>query len=184
MFYFCSMRSAADIAAEMDEGLSLLFQKGLELSLQVQADGMAAGDPAERARLAISFHRLSRSVRQTAALRLRLAREAEACAREDVKEAAVREAARRGHRKAQARAGVERLLWTEYEPDDDDAADILARLDKLLAAEAEFDDFLIEDLDEQVARLCEAVDYAPPDLTPAGGDPGEGSVAPDPAPSG
>jgi hypothetical protein len=75
------MVSAADIARERDEGLKLLFQAGLELSLQVQAHAMAA-EPAEQARLSLTFHRLSRGVRQTAALRMKLAREAERSGRE------------------------------------------------------------------------------------------------------
>src|SRR5207302_3593915 len=76
------MHTPADIAREQDAGLQQLFQAGLELALQVQAQAMAA-QPAEQARLGLAFHRLSRGVRQTAALRMKLAREAERAGRDD-----------------------------------------------------------------------------------------------------
>ena len=62
------MHTPADIAREQDAGLQQLFQAGLELALQVQANAMAA-EPEAQARLSLSFHRLARGVRQTAALR-------------------------------------------------------------------------------------------------------------------
>src|SRR5207302_11371220 len=76
------MHTAADIAREQVAGLQQLFQAGLELALQVQAQAMAA-QPAEQARLSLTFHRLSRGVRQTAAPRMQLAREGERAGRDD-----------------------------------------------------------------------------------------------------
>ncbi|HEV2532597.1 hypothetical protein, partial [Phenylobacterium sp.] len=108
------MKPSTDIASELDEGLKRLFQAGLELSLQLQADAMAA-EPAERSRLALTFHRLSRGVRQTAALRMRLAREAERAGREQTAEVIQLDQRRLEKRKAHVKAAVECLIWTEAE---------------------------------------------------------------------
>src|SRR4051812_15140652 len=105
------MLSAADIAREQDEGLRLLFQGGLALALKVQDDAMAAATPDDRARLGNAFHRLSRGVRQTAALRMRLAREAERAGREAAAEVVEQGKARVERRKAQITAEVGRLCW-------------------------------------------------------------------------
>lgn len=156
------MRSAADIAAEMDEGLARLFQAGLELSLQVQADAMACETPQDRAKQALAFHRLSRSVRQTAALRMRIARDAEQSGREAWTDGRARDKARRERHAVRAKADIERLVWTEYEHEDPDAEALLEHLDVILAAEAETEHFLIEDPQVQFARLCKAVGYEPP----------------------
>ena len=57
------MVSTAEIAREQEEGLALLFQRGLELALKVQEDAMTAETADERARLAVAFHRIARGVR-------------------------------------------------------------------------------------------------------------------------
>ncbi|MDB5477194.1 MAG: hypothetical protein JWP49_2705, partial [Phenylobacterium sp.] len=106
--------SAADLARELDEGLKQLFQAGLALSLQVQAAAMAA-EPQEQARLSLTFHRLARGVRQTAALRMRLAREAERSQREVAEEVVQLDQRRLDKRKAHVKAAVECLIWTEAE---------------------------------------------------------------------
>ncbi|MDB5417947.1 MAG: hypothetical protein JWP50_1366, partial [Phenylobacterium sp.] len=66
------MVSAADIAREQDAGLKRLYERGLELAEKMQEDAMAAATADERARLGAAFHRISRGVRQTAALRVKL----------------------------------------------------------------------------------------------------------------
>src|SRR5207302_8511463 len=80
------MHTAADIAREQDAGLQQLFQAGLELALQVQANAMAA-EPEAQARLSLTFHRLARGVRQTAALRMKLAHAAARSERDQAAEA-------------------------------------------------------------------------------------------------
>jgi len=166
------MRSAADIASEMDEGLQLLFQKGLELAFSVQADAMASDAPEDRAKLALTFHRLSRSIRQTAALRMRLAREAERSGAEAEARVVSVGKARRDRRKAHIRGAVSAMVWSEYEPEDEEAEAILERLDGVLSGEAETDDFLAEDPQAQIEKLCRAIDYIPP------GPPPKGEVSP------
>ena len=164
------MQSAADIAGEMDAGLASLFQGGLELALQIQADAMTAESPEARARLALAFHRLSRSVRQTAALRLKLAREAEGCRREDAAEVVRLDKVRLARRKAQVKAAVESLIWTETEGEEDDDG-LKAELEDLLDIEVQDEEtFLNEPLEVQVARICEALGLPSPSRPAQGGD--------------
>jgi len=134
--------------------------------------GLAAEDLGEKARLADSLHRTGRGLRQTLALQARLERDQKRAVLEDAQAATLADKVRRARRKARAKAAIERLVWTEYEPDDEDAADILGRLDRILAAEAELDDFLTEDAEVQFKRLCDAIGY----------DPAEPEPDPDPAP--
>ena len=146
------MRSAADLASELDEGLKLLFQAGLELSLAVQANAMAA-EPEEQARLGLTFHRLSRGVRQTAALRMRLAREAERSGREATAEVIQLDKARAETRRAQVQATVERLIWTETESQEreDHLCDVLAGF---LDEDDAYGRLAEGDVAGHVARIC------------------------------
>jgi hypothetical protein len=145
------MRSAADIASELDEGLKQLFDGGLQLALHVQANAMAA-EPAEQARLAMTFHRLSRGVRQTAALRMKLAREAERSGREVAAEVISLDRRRLEKRKGQVKAAIQNLIWTEAEPDD---STFNLDLEELLDIETQDPEtFQAEDLEDQVQRFA------------------------------
>ena len=171
------MRSAADLASELDEGLKQLFDAGLALSLEVQKNAMAA-EPAEQARLGLTFHRLSRGVRQTAALRMKIAREAERSGRETAAEVISLAKARVQKRRAEVQTTIDRLIWAEAESDD---ADLVLRfqLDELLDIEVQDPDaFEAEDLEDQIQRLCKIIGFnsptlaatkGPPQSTPAGG---------------
>jgi hypothetical protein len=158
------MLSATDIAVDQDEGLKLLFQRGLELALQIQDDAMGAGTTEERAKLGSAFHRLSRGVRQTAALRMRLAREAERSGREAAAEVAAEELslakARTEARKDQVKSAVERLIWTEAEPDErDDFMEVLGeRLDALDIADPD------EALGDLIPRIAKDIGLQGPPL--------------------
>jgi hypothetical protein len=160
------MRSVDDLACELDEGLKLLFQAGIELSLAVQANAMTA-EPADQAKLSLTFHRLSRGVRQTAALRMRLAREAERAGREDAAEELGLAKARTEARKTRVRAAVERLIWTEAEPDErDDFIEVLGeRLDALDIADPD------EALHVLIPRIAKDIGLASPTVIPRSGDP-------------
>jgi hypothetical protein len=178
--------SAADLAHELDEGLKQLFQAGLELSLQVQANAMAA-EPAEQAKLSLTFHRLSRGVRQTAALRMKLAREAERSGREIADDLVQLGKRRLDKRKAQVKAAVESLIWTEAEsPEALETFNL--DLEELLEIEPQdAETFLGEPLDDQVARLCQRVGVSPPPtavIPRSGGtpDPGDPSGLASPSP--
>jgi hypothetical protein len=152
------MSTADDLARMHEQGLTLLFQRGLELALRIQEDAMAAEAPEERAKLAVAFHRISRSVRQTAALQMRLAREAKRAEREARDEAAGAAKARVERHGDRVRAAVQRLIWTEAE--DDEAVSLIADLDDFLEADALDDDFLETPVEAHVARLSEALGLA------------------------
>jgi len=177
------MRSATDIASELDEGLKQLFDGGLVLALQVQADAMAA-EPAERARLALSFHRLSRGIRQTAALRMKLAREAERSGRETTAEVISLDRRRLEKRKGQVKAAIQNLIWTEAEPDD---STFNLDLEELLDIETQDPEtFQAEDLEDQVQRFAIMLGLQITAHPREGGDPSRGSAprsADDPGPA-
>ncbi|MDB5477351.1 MAG: hypothetical protein JWP49_2862 [Phenylobacterium sp.] len=166
------MVSAADLARELDEGLKQLFQAGLELSLQVQANAMAA-EPAEQARLSLTFHRLSRGVRQTAALRMKLARDAERSQRETAEEIVQLDQRRLAKRKAHVKSAVEGLIWTEAESPE--ALETLnLDLEDVLAIETQdAESFESEPVGAQIKRLCEVIGLKIPPLL------GEGASAVD-----
>jgi hypothetical protein len=147
------MRSAADIASELDEGLKQLFDAGLELCLEIQAEAKAA-ERDEKARLGLAFHRISRGVRQTAALRMRLAHEAERAGRETAAEVIKLDQRRLEKRKAHVKAAVEGLIWTEAESPE--AAERLdSDFEDLLEIETQdAETFEAEPLDEQIQRLA------------------------------
>jgi hypothetical protein len=182
------MRSAADIASELDEGLKLLFDAGLEFCLEIQAEAKAA-ERDEKARLGLAFHRISRGVRQTAALRMRLVREAERAGRETAAEVIKLDQRRLEKRKAHVKAAVEGLIWTEAESPE--AAERLdGDFEDLLEIETQdAETFEAEPLDAQIARLAWVIGLGP--KTPptsviprAGGtpDPGDPSRASEPPP--
>ena len=147
------MVSAADIAREQDEGLQLLFQRGLELALKIQDDAMAAETADQRARLGAAFHRISRGVRQTAALRAKLAGDATRCEREATAEGVSLEIARVARRKAQVKATVERLIWSETETQEreDHLCDLL---DTFLDEDHLHGRLADGDIDAHIARIC------------------------------
>jgi hypothetical protein len=154
------MQSAADIAGELDEGLKQLFDAGLELCLEIQAEAKAA-ERDEKARLGLAFHRISRGVRQTAALRMRLVREAERAGRETAAEVIKLDQRRLEKRKAHVKAAVEGLIWTEAESPE--AAERLdGDFEDLLEIETQdAETFEGEPLDEQIQRLAWVIGLGP-----------------------
>ncbi len=111
--------------------LGALAEAALELALDIQASALAAEDNAEKADLAMAFHRVSRAVRQSLMLDARLERDHARFERElrDETERQVRGA--RDARRAHVRAAVERAIRLEYEEDEADelVEDLEARLD-------------------------------------------------------
>ncbi|HEY0437881.1 MAG TPA: hypothetical protein VGC92_14665 [Phenylobacterium sp.] len=164
------MTSATDIAAEQEQGLALLFQRGLDLALRMQEDAMAAGTADERARLAAAFHRISRGVRQTAALRVRIAREVGRAQREDHAEVVRLDDRRATRRKAQVRATLERLIWTEAE-NDDSAEAMVDHLETLLGEDDLYGRLSEGEVESHIVRLRAELGLSPPAV------PGEGAEA-------
>ncbi len=189
--------------------LAELAGMGLELARDLRERALAAGTAEEATSLSRAFQSISRGVRQTLALELKVARfrhelqrEAQAArgggagiavgAGRDRPEPAVL------RRREAVAVEVERLIYCEEENEglDDEAFDRNAagrqhRLNAWLEAAAREPDFTAADLDWQIVEACEAVgvdpgrlydfDAAPP---MADGDEDQGAAAappPDPA---
>jgi len=132
---------------------------------------VAAAETVEAAEgLALAFHRVSRSVRQTLALEAKLARDLRAIARDDHAQSEALTRRRVQQRQARVRAALARDLWTEYEEDEAE------RLNEILferLEEAALDDaFLQGPVEACIARLradlgLPANDSSPPSRDPA-----------------
>lgn len=138
--------------------------------------------PARAGRTGLAFHRLSRSVRQTAGLRIRPAADSERPGREAVARSETRARAvddeQRRRRKVQVTQAV--LAWVEREKPDFDPEGLEAQLEAALNTEALYEDFLTDDLDGQVAQVATAFGVAVPPrragrLARIGGSHGSGS---------
>jgi predicted nucleic acid-binding protein len=168
-------------ATEMSERharlLARLGERGVDLACAAFDRAMAADDAEVAARYMGAFHRLSRSARQTLALEAKLLRDRQRADREDRDAAAQEHSHRVERRKAQVKAAVERLIWTETE--DDEAEQLIDDLDALLKAESLRDAFTAEPLDAHIAKLCRELGLAEPPADPpplgASDVPGAGS---------
>ena len=153
--------------AREQEVLAELAEMGLSLARKVYDQAMASEDGDETAKLTLAFHTLSRSIRQTYALKARLQREA----------AKGLEAARTAAHKAQVKAregqvrqSLERLIWTEYEKDE--AKALQDDLDVELLGESLSPSFLTEEVEALIARLCKKIEIDPPARVEAPEPPG------------
>ena len=152
--------------------LARLADVGERLAMKHAERALAADDPEVEAKATAAFHRAARSVRQCLALEAKLTRDAARAAREDRDDAVREAAARRDRRRAQVRAAVARLIWTEAE--DENEADLLEiELDDRLERELfPADDEACEPIEAQVARLARELGVLSDDETAApGADP-------------
>lgn len=154
------MSGASDMAERHGRILAELSELGLSLVRRLHEAAVTAEEPRAAAELAGAFHRISRSVRQTLALEARLERDRARQDREDRAEAARRREARIGRRKAEVRAALERLIWTEAEGEE--AEDLLCELDELLERDALTGGFAEAPLETCIARLHRELDLASP----------------------
>ena len=156
------MGSPADMTERHARLLGRLAELGMALAEDLQARALAAETAGEAATLADAFHKLSRSVRQSLALEARLSREAVRAAREADERVQAEAAKPLVRRRAEAKARLARLVWTEAE---DEAAFRYwdDGIERLLAA-AEFDPgFAEQPIEEIVERLAETLKAnAPP----------------------
>ena len=156
------MSEAAGIIERSDVILDELAKLGLSLARDLHQRAIAAETAEDATRLAMAFHHISRSIRQTLALPSRLAREARLTARETVQDAE----RRRERRKDEVRACVQRAIWSEAERWE--TLPPKERLELQLAADAQSDDFVAGPASEQIARICCALGLKPPPAaTPA-----------------
>lgn len=160
--------------AEMTErharGLAELTELGLSLARDLHACALAEPDPRTKAETALAFHRVSRSVRQSMALEARLKRDLMRDDREARAEAVQAAEALVRTRKAQVRAAVERLIWTEAE-NDEEAERLIDQLGEHLDEAALHQGFADDPVEVHIARLraelglsSEAADADPPPI--------------------
>lgn len=144
------------VPARENEILDELAELGLALARKVQGRAMAAADGDDDevlADLTSAFHRISRSVRQTLALKDRLARMRKLDARRDGDDALGGHVARHMLRKGQVRAAVARVLRKDYEHEYEYEA-MLPALDEAVHDASLLDpDFLDGPFDKVVARI-------------------------------
>jgi len=149
-----------------DAVLAELSELGLSLARELHARAMAAQTPAEAEKLALAFQRVSRGVRQTFALELKIERarreaerEAHAAdpagpAPEPAPPSPADQAHRRGaERKARVRGALYRLMWDEAERDEEEFDILDHDLEMRLGEAARREDFLdlpIETLIRQI----------------------------------
>jgi len=141
-----------DLTARHARGLAELSELGLSLARDLHACALAAEEPLAKAEVALAFHRVSRSVRQSMALEARLMRDLRRQEGEAGAEAVKVEKARLGARKAQVRAAVERLIWNEAETEDA-GLQLIDELDERLDEAALYETFADGPVEAIVARL-------------------------------
>jgi hypothetical protein len=154
--------------------LDELAELGMSLARRMHERAMEAEGPEEAERLALAFHRLSRSVRQTIALQARLERDAHRDVVEGQRHAQEVHAERVKARRAQVDAQVSRLIWTEAERSE--TAGLLVELGRALTEESLSDTFLDGPVEILIGRIKadlglaanDAQAQAPDPVTPAG----------------
>jgi len=159
------MSDSDGIADQQDRALARLLELGLAAAEKVQARLMASEGDALLGELSLALNRTSRNVRQTIALQMRAARERKRQDRDATAVATKADEARVNRRRAQVKAAVERVIWTEAE--DDEAERLLDDLDDRISEEALYDDFAAEPVEVHVARLCAELGVTPPSAPPA-----------------
>jgi len=167
------MSFQAEMAERHGAVLGELAELGMTLVRGLHEQALAAATPEAADRLALAFHRLSRSVRQTLALEARLVRERRRDAIEDGKIAAEARRARVGARKSQANAALSRLIWREAERGE--IGELLVELKQRLDEEALDEAFADGPVEALIARIRK-------DLGLAANDAGAGPFPPDEAP--
>jgi hypothetical protein len=145
------MSDSAEKAERQDRILGELAELGLSLARAVHERALAAETPEATSELALAFHRISRSVRQTLALEAKIEHDRSRQDRE------VRADAARGRengvtrRKHQLRMAVERSVWNEAEGAE--AERLLDELDDILEEEVLSDAFTEGPLEAHIARI-------------------------------
>jgi len=144
------MNAPAEMADRHGRALAELAELGMALARKVQVRALAAPDD-EACDLALAFHRVSRSVRQTLALESRLAREQRQGEREAADLAAREALGQVQRRRAQVRSAVTRLIWDEAEGEE--AESLLEDLESRLIEESLDEDFAAAPIEACIARL-------------------------------
>jgi hypothetical protein len=134
--------------------LTRLADLGMSLAEDLHARALTAKDGRSANDLALAFHRISRSLRQTLALEARLERERTLALREAAQREASDNLTRIQKKRTQVLRAVAPLVWTEYE--DDEAEALVEDLDSWVFQASQDDGFLEEPIEAVIARLREA----------------------------
>ena len=155
------MLDALTITEAEAAGLSELAALDLAMARDFAARAQAAQDPQVANDLARGYQRMARSYRQSLALKVRLAREI-AQAASQPPPPMPRDAARIEARVDELRGPVQRVIWAEHEPaeqdgDDDLSGHFFELLEQRLEACARDNRFGLEPLDIHVVSLCRSL---------------------------
>lgn len=147
--------------------LAELSELGMAFARDARRDAEAAETPEERARQALVFQRVARSIRQTLALEAKLTREAQRAGRESAEARRREDGMKAVRRKERLAARIQELTWREREnlsEEEEDELDELAS--DLIHGESLSETFLTDEIEVQVGRILAAIGYEP---APAGG---------------
>lgn len=157
------MSDRDDMAERHRRNLAELAELGMSLAREVHQRALSAEDAEEGQRLTLAFHRICRCVRQTMALEARLERDRRARDAAEIKQAADEAMARLKVHEDRVRAGVERLVWSEHEDDEDEFNAILESLDYVLRELTLSERFEATPVEELIREICDALGVAAPD---------------------
>lgn len=145
------MSSQMEMQARHAAALGQLAELGLALAADIQRRALAAEDDDTAAKLADSFHKVGRAVRQSLALEARLTRDHARADREAVAEDERTRPLRIAQRQVAVRKAVERLIWNEVERGEDThfCTEVLA---DLIGYNADLDDDFVDLPLDVVAR--------------------------------
>jgi hypothetical protein len=154
-----------------DAVLAELSELGLTLARELHARALAAETPQEADKLALAFQRVSRGVRQTFALELKIERARNEDDREAERQARLRAVdpahvddtpvdpemaerqARVGDRFRRVRGALKRLMWDEAERDEEEFEILSEDLENRLDEAARREDFLDLPIDTLIRQL-------------------------------
>jgi hypothetical protein len=145
------MADGAQVTERQGRILGELAELGLSLARAVHERALAAERPEATSELALAFHRISRSVRQTLALEAKLERDRALQDREVRAEGARDRENNVTRRKHQVRMAVERSVWNEAEGVE--AERLLDELDDILEEDALSDSFTADPIEAHVQRI-------------------------------
>ena len=157
------MLDALTITEEEAAGLSELAALDLAMAKDFAQRAQAAEDPAVANDLARSYQRVARSYRQTLALKMRLARDLAAVARETLETQPLPNRRAIERRERELRSAVERIAFAEYErsEDEEELAFTLDAFGHLLTELRVEPDFARQPLDRQVLEVCQDLELPP-----------------------
>jgi hypothetical protein len=147
------MATPTDMAERHGKALTELAELGMTLARDLHARALAAKDATSAGDLALAFHRISRSVRQTMALEARLDREHRLVLREAAQAAARERLDRVQKKRSILRDAMAPLVWTEAEGDEDDYEALLEQVEAFVFKISNEDDFLDIPIEACIARI-------------------------------